>query len=328
MMKPISILGFATVLVLLFPILASDLFADETPQRGSSMEQLGETATRSSGPPSSQPATDSAVKPGRGDYIGGAPSELSADETAKQLANPNTPLASLTLKNQWTHWDGSLLGPDGMDSETFLFQPSIPFPVNETDSIFFRPAFPYLLDQPVVDATGKVDAESGFGDMGMDLAFGRTSKAGFLTAVGLVAGIPIGADHLTSDTWNLGPELFVGKVSKKSVVGVLTNQQWDVSGPRETSLTTIQPIITFLPGGGWAIGSTGTSSYNWETEQWTIPLQMQVAKTMKVGKTPVKVALEANYYLERADSLGQEWMIGLNITPVVPNRLAAWLQNN
>lgn len=122
--------------------------------------------------------------------------------------------------------------------------------------------------------------------------------------------------------------MFVGKISKKSVVGVLTNQQWDVSGPRETSLTTIQPIFTFLPGGGWAIGSTGTSSYNWETEQWTIPLQMQVAKTMKVGELPVKVALEANYYLERADSLGQDWMIGLNITPVVPNILAAWLQNN
>lgn len=327
-MKQMSIPGFATPLVFLVAILASDLFSDEAAQRGSAAERRGQTATQTDAPPSIQTVTDSPVKPGRGEYIGGAPSELSADETAKQLANPNTPLASLTLKNQWTHWDGSLLGPDGMDSETFLFQPSIPFPVNETDSIFFRPAFPYLVDQPVVDATGKVGTESGFGDMGMDLAFGRTSKAGFLTAVGLVAGIPIGADQLTSDTWNLGPEMFVGKISKKSVVGVLTNQQWDVSGPRETSLTTIQPIFTFLPGGGWAIGSTGTSSYNWETEQWTIPLQMQVAKTMKVGELPVKVALEANYYLERADSLGQDWMVGLNITPVVPNVLAGWLQNN
>jgi hypothetical protein len=63
-------------------------------------------------------------------------------------------------------------------------------------------------------------------------------------------------------------------------------------------------------------------TYNWEAEQWTIPLQMQISKTVKIGKLPVKVALEASYYVERAGSLGQEWMIGLNITPVVPNVLA------
>lgn len=262
---------------------------------------------------------------GRGAYIAGAPAEMSTEETAKQLANPNTPLASLTLKSQWTHWEGSLSGADGHDSQTFLFQPSFPFPVNETDSIFLRPAFPFLVDQPVVDAAGHISSESGFGDMGMDFAFGRTTKTGFLTAVGTVAGIPIGADGLTSDTWTLGPEIFIGKFSKQVVFGVFPSHQWDVSGPRETSLTTIQPIITFLPGGGWAIGTAGSMTYNWESEQWTIPIQLQISKTVKFGTLPVKMALEANYYVEKPDSLGQEWMIGLNITPVVRNVVARWL---
>lgn len=269
--------------------------------------------------------TDQAVKPGTGAYIGGAPHELSAEETAKQLANPNTPLASLTLKNQWSHWEGRLLDGDGMDSETFLFQPSFPFPINETDSIFLRPAFPLLVDQPVVDAAGNVRTETGFGDMGLDLAFGRTTKSGFLTAVGMVGGIPIGEDGLSSDTWTLGPELFVGKISKTGVLGVFTTHQWNVSGPRETSLTTIQPIATFLPGGGWAVGTAGSMSYNWEADQWTIPIQMQISRTVKFGKLPVKMALEANYYIEKPDALGQEWMIGFNITPVVPNVVAMWL---
>lgn len=179
----------------------------------------GLAAPESGGPQSGQPATEPTIEPGRGAYIGGAPHQLSAQEAAKQLANPNTPQASLTLESQWTHWEGSLLGSDGMDSQTFLFQPSFPFPVSETDSIFFRPAFPYLVDQPVVEAPGNVRTETGFGDMGMDLAFGRASKTGFLTAAGLVAGIPIGADRLSRDTWTLGPELFVGKISKKGVFG-------------------------------------------------------------------------------------------------------------
>lgn len=275
-----------------------------------------------------QDPSDPAIKPGTGAYIGGAPHELSAEETAKQLANPNTPLASLTLKSQWTHWDGSLSGAAGLGSQTFLFQPSFPFPINETDSIFIRPAFPFLVDQPVVDAFGNVGTESGFGDMGMDFAFGRTTKSGILTAAGMVAGIPIGADGLSSNTWTLGPELFIGKISKKGVVGIFPSHQWDVSGPRTTSLTTIQPILTYLAGGGWAIGTTGSMSYNWEAEQWTIPIQLLISKTMKIGKLPVKVALEANYYVEKADALGQEWMVGINITPVVPNVVAKWLGGN
>jgi hypothetical protein len=269
------------------------------------------------------PATE--VPLGKGAYIQGAPVQLSAEEAARQLANPNTPLATLTLKSQWTSWEGSLPGADGRDSQTFLFQPSFPFPINETDLIFLRPAFPYLVDQPVVDASGSVRAASGFGDMGMDLAYGRTTKSGLIMAGGLVAGIPIGAERLSSDTWTLGPEFFIGRITKKTVVGIYPNHQWDVSGPRQVSLTTIQPIATYLPGGGWAIGSAGSMTYNWETEQWTIPIQVQVSKTVILGKLPLKLALEGNYYVEKADALGPGWMIGFNIAPVVPNVVAEWL---
>ncbi|MCB9911398.1 MAG: hypothetical protein H6827_00230 [Planctomycetes bacterium] len=42
----------------------------------------------------------------------GAPQELSAAETARQLANPNSPLASLTLKSQMRWYGGDLPGAD------------------------------------------------------------------------------------------------------------------------------------------------------------------------------------------------------------------------
>jgi len=35
----------------------------------------------------------------------------------------------------------------------------------------------------------------------------------------------------------------------------------------------------------------------------------------------VKLALEANYYVQRPDQFGPQLMIGLNITPVVNNFL-------
>lgn len=263
---------------------------------------------------------------GKGAYIGGAPAELSSEEAARQLANPNTPLASLTLKSQWTHWSGDLPGAEGHDSQTFLFQPNFPFPVSKTDTIFVRPAFPYLVDQPVVDGSGNVEAKTGFGDMGMDLAYGRTTGSGLLMAGGLITSLPTGADRLSSDTWTLGPEFLIGRISSTSLVAIFPSHQWDVSGPKKTSLTSIQPILSFLPGGGWAVSYTGTSTYDWERGQWTVPLNLMVSKTVKVGKTPLKLALEGNYYVEKADPLGQDWMIGFNITPVVPNVVADWIR--
>jgi hypothetical protein len=156
-------------------------------------------------------------------------------------------------------------------------------------------------------------------------SYGRTTKTGSILAAGIVAGLPIGADGLSSDTWKLGPELLVGQMRKNSVVLLFTNHQWDVSGPAETSLTTFQPILSYLPGGGWSISTAGLIAYNWIAEQWTVPLNLTLSRTLKLGTLPLKLQLEGNYYVERDDALGQRWMIGFNITPVVPNVVAGWL---
>lgn len=59
--------------------------------------------------------------------------------------------------------------------------------------------------------------------------------------------------------------------------------------------------------------------YDWETNDWTIPLQIVGSRTVMAGKMPVKLELEVNYYVEQPDPFGPEWMVGFNIGPVVPN---------
>lgn len=54
--------------------------------------------------------------------------ERSAEEIAKELANPNTPLASLNFKFQHRTFDGDLPGTGNQSGTTILFQPSLPFP--------------------------------------------------------------------------------------------------------------------------------------------------------------------------------------------------------
>ncbi len=252
----------------------------------------------------------------------------SADEIAKSLANPNTPLASLTLKTQYRAFKGDLPNATEQNSTTLLFQPSFPFPLDNGATVFFRPAFPVLLDQPVFEGDElDFDSVSGMGDIGFDLAYGRTTDTGILWAVGMISTLPTATkDELGPDRWSAGPEVILGKLTKEYVVGALTSYQTDIagSGDADVSLTTINAFLTLLPGGGWNWGSAPIISYDHEASQWTLPLNLTLGKTIIMGGRPWKISAEVNYYTEQADAFGPEWMIGLNVAPVVENIFAKY----
>jgi hypothetical protein len=220
----------------------------------------------------------------------------SADDIAAELANPNAPLASLTTKFQYRTFDGSLPGASDQSSTTLLFQPSFPFKLDNGDSILFRPALPVQLDFPVAGGTG-FDSESGIGDLAFDIAYAKTSPTGLLTA-------------------------------KKYVIGVFPNHQWDVGGAGEAdiNLTTIQLFGTYLPGGGWNVGSSPIISYDHNTEEWTVPLNFSFGRTVIWNGRAWKLSAEINYFVESPDEFGPDWLIGVNVAPVVDNVLAKWFQ--
>ena len=256
------------------------------------------------------------------------PGELSADEAARELANPNTPLASLTLKNQYRWYKGKLPGAEDQDNYTMLFQPVFPFPVSGADTIFFRPAIPLLVEQPVFK-NGKFGDKTGLGDIGFDLAYGRTEKSGLLWAGGLVSTLPTAtSSSLAGKHLTLGPELFVGLFKSWGVVGLFPSHQWDIAGwgKGHVNASQIQAFAVFLPGDGWSVGSAPIMNYNWVSGEWTIPVQMQVSKTVKIGSTPWKFQFEINHYVQRPDAFGPKWMIGFNVTPVVKNVIAEWFK--
>ncbi len=254
----------------------------------------------------------------------------SAQEIAQKLANPNTPLASLKFKLQFREFEGNLPGADGQSATTLLFQPILPFPLENGDTVFFRPAIPLHIDIPApVAGPQNFDSKTGLGDIAFDLAYGRTTESGLLFAGGLVSSLPTATDNsLGSDRWTLGPEFLIGKLTKTYVLGIFPSHQWDVagSGNRDISLTTIQLFGTYLPGGGWNFGSTPILSYNHEIDEWTIPLNFKFGKTVIMNGRAWKLAAEVNYYVKQPDAFGPEWFIGFNVTPVVENVFARWFQ--
>jgi hypothetical protein len=272
-----------------------------------------------------QPAGEPIVVDADTKGAGGA-TEPSADEIAQSLANPNTPLASQTFKIQYRLFEGDLPDADDQDGTLVLYQPAFPFPLANGATVFFRPAIPLIFDQPYFDAAeGDFDSVDGIGDIGFDLAYGRTTSTGLLWAVGMISTLPTATeDELGPDRWSLGPEFLVGKLTQSYVVGALTTHQWDIggSGDADINLTTVNAFATFLPGGGWNVGTAPIMSYDHENSQWTLPINLSFGKTVIWKGRPWKLGAEINYFVDQPDAFGPEWMFGINIAPVVENVFA------
>ncbi|MFZ9037798.1 MAG: hypothetical protein ACO3DT_06995 [Gammaproteobacteria bacterium] len=259
-----------------------------------------------------------------------AQEEQSLDEIAKELANPNTSVASLTLKLQYRMFEGDLDDAGDQDSTTFLFQPSLPFKRDDGSKIIWRPAVPFIVDQPLFQGGDDWDEETGMGDISFDLAYAlppEKDDPGKLIAVGVFSSLPTGDDDLGfGEATTLGPEFLYGKISKELIWGVFPNHQWDIDGDIDISLTTVQLFYLRFAEGGVTYGTSPIMSYDHEADEATIPLNLTVSKTIAISGRPWKMGGEINYYVEQADEFGPEWMFVFSAAPVVKNKLADWFK--
>ena len=263
------------------------------------------------------------------------------DEIAKELANPNTALTSLKFQFQYFSFDGDLPRADGQDMFKIFLQPVLPFPLESGKTVWVRPGIPIVFDQQIFDeGSGRIGTADGLGDMTLDIQYGEILENGFLWSVGFSSLFPTASkDELGSEQWALGPGFQLGLVNEKSIYAVFVNHMWDIAGDGKSSpelpylrqadesgisLTTIQPFGIFLPGEGWSLGSAPIMTYNHESEEWMIPVNLTVGKTVTINGRPWDFSVDLNYYVERPDLIAPKWMVSFNVSPVVKNIFADW----
>lgn len=263
----------------------------------------------------------------------------SADEIAKELANPAGSLASLNLNIQYQKFQGDLPGADDQDSWSMIFQPTLPFPVGDKGRrVIFRPAIPLLFDQPLFNpqTAGFDKADTNLGDIGFDLVYAGTEMKdkhnGFLWGIGAAGTLPTATDSdVGGNQWRVGPELFGGIIRKWGLVGALVNNQWNVGGANDQSYSVLnaQYFYAIGLGKGWQIASGPNILYDWNADSdqaLTLPLGVGLAKTTKLGGRPWKFQAQVQYFVEQPDAFGPEWLLKFTITPVVQNKLAGFFK--
>jgi hypothetical protein len=118
----------------------------------------------------------------------------------------------------------------------------------------------------------------------------------------------------------VGPTFVALKQTGGWTVGLLANQIWSVAGNDERdniSESFVQPFVSYTTKMHTSFTLNTESTYNWETSEWTVPLNLMVSQVLKIGKQPVSIQLGGRYYAE-GPSGAPEWGVRLAFTLLFP----------
>jgi hypothetical protein len=242
----------------------------------------------------------------------------SEEELARQLANPVAALISVPFQ---MNWDADI-GP-ARDGERFTMnvQPVIPFSLNDDWNIISRTILPVVYQSDIFPGAG---SQSGIGDTVQSLFFSpkAPTQSGWIWGVGPVFLLPTGSSPLLSTKkWGTGLTAVALKQQGPWTYGALTNHIWSVAGDSDradVSSTFIQPFATYGWAGGWTMTATSDSTYDWEGEQWNIPLGLSVAKVTRLGTQLVQFSAGPRYYAESAPGGPHGWAFRASVVLLFP----------
>ncbi len=79
----------------------------------------------------------------------------------------------------------------------------------------------------------------------------------------------------------------------------------------------IQPFLVYTFPTATSISLNTESSYDWNAEQWTVPINASVSKLTSIGNQKVSFQVGGRYYAEAPDN-GPEWGLRFSVTFLFP----------
>lgn len=241
-----------------------------------------------------------------------------AAELAKKLANPIASLISLPLQYNYDEYDGV---NDGASVSRLNIQPVIPFSLSQDWNLITRTIVP-LVDQN--DFPLEAMNESGLGDITASQFFSpkAASARGWIWGAGPVELLPTASeDVLGTEKFGIGPTAVALKQTGPVTIGFLGNHIWSVAGEddrADVNATFLQPFVSYITKTKTTIGLNTESTYDWEAEQWSVPVIASVAQLFKVGPQIMQLSLAGKYWAEAPDNGPEDWGFRAQLTFLFP----------
>ncbi len=233
---------------------------------------------------------------------GQATAQQSAADLAKKLSNPIAALISLPMQ---LNYDQDIGPADDGDKWLLNVQPVIPISLNDDWNLISRTILPIVSQHDIYPGSG---SQSGIGDVVQSVFFSpkAPTAGGWIWGAGPVLLLPTGSDDLlTADKWGAGPTAVVLKQQSGWTYGALANHIWSFAGNgnrADLSVTFLQPFVSFGTPTAWTYALNTEATYDWNNEQWSVPVNASVSKVTKIGHQLVSVGGGLRYWADSPES--------------------------
>lgn len=243
--------------------------------------------------------------------------QQSEEEIALAAQNPVAAMVSLPLQYNYDQ----NIGPREDGHKNYVnVQPVIPFSLDEDWNLISRTIMPVVWQTDLFPGAG---SQSGIGDITQSFFFSpkKPTADGWIWGVGPVIYLPTASDDLLgADKWGLGPTAVFLKQEHGWTYGALANHIWSTggSGRADINNTFLQPFLTYTTKTFTSFTANSESTYNWETENWSVPINLMVSQLLKVGEQRLQLQAGARYWADSPDSGPHGWGARFTVTFLFP----------
>jgi len=224
-----------------------------------------------------------------------SPRRQTEEQLAAQLANPLAPITTFVTQFR-SEFDN---GPDGATNYQLRLQPSFFKPLEGGSALLVRSIVP-LRKQTWPSGDG------GLGDINVLPYYVPDIRSSTFIGYGAALSMPTATEpSLGTGKWSAGPAVLFAQTGQPITWGGLAQQLWSFggqSGRDNVNISTMQPFLTYLLGGGWSATVTSESSYDWNGaagQRWLVPVALSTSKVVDIGGSFINLGVAYVYYVER-----------------------------
>jgi len=252
--------------------------------------------------------------------VGLAPAAMAqsadASDLAKQLSNPLASLISVPMKLDYNSGFGS---GDG-DQTVLTVQPVIPISISDDWNVISRTIVPIVSQNDIAPGLGH---QSGFGNVTQSFFFSpkEPTKNGIVWGVGPIFQLGTATNDIAPSEWGVGITGVVVKQTGGLTIGGLASHLGSVSNGGfgdQFEATYLQPFVSYATPNGTSLTLNTEATYEWRSEEWSVPINLSVAQVTKFGNQPVQLTAGVRYWADAPEGGPEGWGARLQMTFLFP----------